>query len=525
MQAPTASATPLSGAPATAGRRRWAALAVLCTPLLIVSLDNTVLNVVLPTLVRSLHATTSDLQWIVDSYVLVFGGLMLVAGSLADRVGRKRTFVAGLLLFAAGSTWAALSGSVGMLIAARAGMGVGAALIMPATLAIITDTFAGERERQRALGIWSGTSGAGIALGPIVGGLLLAHFHWGSVFLINVPVAIIGLALAVPLVPDSRDPHARRTDPLGSLLSILGLGLLLWGIIEAPVHGWSSALVLGACLAGAGVLAAFALWERASSHPMLDLRYFADRRFSVAVSCNGLLMLGLMGALFVLTQFMQFQLGYTPLQAGVRVLPAAGAIVLIAPLSSAIVGRVGTRLTVTAGMLAAAGGLAQISSVGLGTTYGQVVPGMALLGVGAGLVMPASVGAVMGSLPRAHTGIGSGTNGTFVQVGGALGVALIGSLLSTRYQGRLEGPLAAARVPHAAAQTILGGLGEALGLAAHLGGALGGLLSGLARSAFLDGMSLGLTVGACVVGAGALLALLALPARSRAEEELRRRRG
>ena len=269
--------------PGIEGSRRWWALAVLCVPLLIVSLDNTVLNVVLPTLVRKLHATTSELQWIVDAYALVFGGLMLVAGSLADRVGRKRTFLAGLLAFAAGSTWAAFSGSVGILIAARASMGIGAALIMPSTLAIITTMFADAGERQRALGFWSGTSGAGLALGPIVGGLLLAHFWWGSVFLINVPVALLGALLALPLVPDSRNPRAGGLDSLGSLLSITGLGLLLWAIIEAPVHGWSSALVLGAGAGGIAILVGFVAWERTSSNPMLNLRFFAARRFSAAI--------------------------------------------------------------------------------------------------------------------------------------------------------------------------------------------------------------------------------------------------
>src|SRR5450755_41603 len=310
------------GAGSTASPRRWWALAVLCVPLLIVSLDNTVLNVVLPTLVRKLHATTSELQWIVDAYALVFGGLMLVAGSLADRVGRKRTFVAGLLAFAAGSTWAAFSGSVGLLIAARASMGIGAALIMPSTLSIITDMFREPGERQRAIGLWAGTSGVGIALGPIIGGLLLARFWWGSVFLINVPIALIGIGCGVLLVPDSKNDAALRPDLAGALLSIAGLGLLLWSIIEAPTRGWSSPLVIGAGLAGLAVLGGFAAWERASSHPMLNLDFFRARSFSGAVTSVGLATFGLFGALFVLTQFLQFNLGYTALQAGVRVLPA-----------------------------------------------------------------------------------------------------------------------------------------------------------------------------------------------------------
>jgi EmrB/QacA subfamily drug resistance transporter len=493
--------------------RRWAALAVLCVPLLVVSLDNTVLNVVLPTLVRKLDASDSQLQWIVDAYVLVFGGLLLVAGSLADRVGRKRTFMAGLGAFAAGSTWAAVSGSTDMLIAARASMGVGAALIMPSTLSIITNTFTDPEDRQRALGLWSATSGAGIALGPIVGGLLLAHFWWGSVFLINVPIALIGLALAVPLVPDSRNPVAERPDPGGSLLSIAGLGLVLWAIIEAPVHGWSSPLVVGAGTAGLVVLASFFVWERTRRHPMLNLGYFRERSFSGAVVSVGLVMFGLFGALFVLTQFLQFQLGYTPLQAGLRTLPAAGAIVVVAPASSLFVRWLSTKLTVTGGLLVVAAGLWQISGASVTSAYTDVLPGMVMLGVGAGMVIPAATGSVMGSVPAEHTGVGSATNGAFLQVGGALGVAVIGSLLSTRYQHRMTSALAPYHVPGSVENTILGSVGGALHVAHQVGGSTGALLAGAARSAFLSGMDLALTVGAIVALVAALLALFAIPAK------------
>ncbi len=493
--------------------RPWLALAVLCVSLLIVTLDNTVLNVVLPTLVRDLHATTSQLQWIVDAYVMVFAGLLLVAGSLADRLGRKRTFLAGLAAFAAGSAWAAFSGSVGVLIAARASMGIGAALIMPSTLSIITDMFRDGAERQRAIGLWAGTSGVGIALGPIIGGLLLAHFWWGSVFLINVPIALVGIACALPLVPDSANPAAASPDLAGALLSIGGLGLVLWSLIEAPVHGWSSALVIGTGLGGLAILAAFGAWERASKHPMLNLDFFRRRQFSAAISSVGLVTFGLFGALFVLTQYLQFQLGYTALQAGVRVLPAAGAIALVAPLSTVLVRAVGTKLTAAAGLAIIAGGLWQISGATVATTYLGTLPGMIMLGVGAGLVIPSGTASVMGSLPREHTGIGSATNGAVLQIGGALGVAVIGSLLSTRYQDNVTAVLAAYHVPPTVLSTILGSLGGALGVAAHVGPVLGAALERLARSAFISGMDLGLTVGAGVALAGCLLALVALPSR------------
>jgi EmrB/QacA subfamily drug resistance transporter len=494
--------------------RRWLALAVLCISLLIVTLDNTVLNVALPTLVRDLHATSSQLQWIVDAYVIVFAGLLLVAGSVADRVGRKRTFLAGLAAFAAGSTWAAFSGSVGMLIAARASMGIGAALIMPSTLAIITGMFRDRGERQRAIGFWAGTSGVGIALGPIIGGLLLAHFWWGSVFLINVPIAVAGIACAIRLVPDSKNPAALRPDLIGALLSIAGLGLLLWSIIEAPVRGWSSPLVIGAGLAGVMILIVFAGWERASSHPMLSLRFFRDRSFSAAVFSVGLVTFGLFGALFVLTQFLQFSLGYTALQAGVRVLPAAGAIALVAPVSAVLVRIAGTKITVAAGLLIVAGGLWQISGATVTSTYASTVAGMILLGIGAGLTIPGGTASVMGSLPPEHTGVGSATNGAFLQTGGALGVAVIGSLLSTRYQGKMNSALAPYHLPAAVLHTVLGSVGGALGLAAHLGGATGAALAGAARTAFVSGMDLGLLTGAIVAVAAGVLALATLPGRA-----------
>ncbi len=481
--------------------------------LLIVTLDNTVLNVVLPTLVRDLNATTSQLQWIVDAYVMVFAGLLLPAGSVADRLGRKKTFLAGLAAFAAGSTWAAFSGSVGMLIAARASMGIGGALIMPSTLSIITNMFSDRAERQRAIGMWAGTSGAGIALGPIIGGLLLAHFWWGSVFLINVPLAVAGIAFALPLVPNSRNARAAAPDVTGAVLSILGLALVLWALIEAPTEGWSSALVIGTGLAGIAVLAGFARWELVSTHPMLNPAFFRHRQFSAAIGSVGLLTFGLFGALFLLTQFMQFSIGYTPLQAGVRVLPAAGAIAVIAPTSATFVRLAGTKFTAAAGALIAAGGLWYISGSTTATTYLGILPGMIMLGVGAGLVIPSATASVMGSVPPEHTGVASAANGTFLQVGGALGVAVLGSLLATRYTDHMTAALAPHHIPASVLAVILGSLGGALEVAAHVGGLLGRELASLARAAFVSGMDLAMATAAAVTATGGAIILLALPSR------------
>ncbi|HUN34571.1 MAG TPA: MFS transporter [Trebonia sp.] len=492
---------------------RWLALAVLCVTLLMVALDNTVLNVALPTLVRDLHASTTQLQWVVDAYVLVFAGLLLVSGSVADRVGRKKVFCAGLLAFAAGSAWAAFSGSTGMLIAARASMGIGGATMMPATLSLVTSIFTDPAERQRAIGLWAGTSGLGIALGPIVGGLLLARFWWGSVFLVNVPIAVLGFALAIWLVPDSRNPASRKPDGVGAAASIAGLGLLLWSLIEAPVRGWGSVRVLAALAGGIAVLALFAWWERRTAHPMLPLSFFSRRAFSGAVASVALTMFGLFGALFLLTQYLQFGLGYSALATGVRVLPAAGAIAVIAPLSSLLLRGTAPRYVTGAGLAAIAAGLWQISGATVTSTYGDILPGMILLGIGAGLAIPAATGSVMGSLPGGDAGVGSAANGAFLQTGGALGVAVMGSLLSTRYTSDVNAALAPYHVPPTIAAMIRGSLGGAEQVASRAGGQLGTELTRLAQGAFVSGMDLALAVAAPVALCGCLLALTVLPPR------------
>jgi EmrB/QacA subfamily drug resistance transporter len=504
---------PMAVRPAEPGRpgRRWLSLAVLCVALLMVNLDNTVLNVALPTLVRDLHATTTQLQWIVDAYVLVFAGLLLVAGSVADRIGRKKVFCAGLLAFAAGSAWAAFSGSTGMLIAARASMGIGGAVMMPATLALITSIFTNTAERQRAIGLWAGTSGLGVALGPIVGGALLARFWWGSVFLINVPVAVVGFACAIPLIPESRNQAARPPDLAGAALSMAGLGLLLWSLIEAPVRGWTSPRVLAAGASGLAVLALFTLWENRTSHPMLNMAFFRKRAFTGAICSVGMVTFGLFGALFLLTQYLQFSLGYSALEAGIRVLPAAGMIAVIAPLSALALRVTTPRYTVAAGLACIAVGLWLLSGTTVASTYTSILPGIMLLGAGAGLAMPAATESVMGSLPASDTGVGAATNGTFLQTGGALGVAVIGSLLSTRYTNDMSAALASHHVPAAVSQAISGSLGGALEVAARIGGHLGALLAGAARSAFVSGMDLGLLTGACAAIGGCVIALAILP--------------
>jgi EmrB/QacA subfamily drug resistance transporter len=494
------------------GDRRFI-LAVLCVSLLIVSLDNTILNVALPVIVRTLHASSSSLQWIVDSYAIVFAGLLLVAGSLGDRLGRKWVFMTGLAIFAAGSAVSAFSGSADRLIAARAFMGIGGAAIMPSTLSILTNTFTESRERARAIGIWSGTTGLGVAVGPVAGGWLLAHFWWGSVFLVNVPIAIIGLLAATWLVPNSKNPDSKRPDPVGSGLSIVGMGLLLWGIIEAPNRSWTSPLILGAIASAIAVLAVFVIWERQSSHPMLQVSFFRSRRFSAAVGTMGMVMFALMGGLFLLTQYLQFSLGYTAFETGLRIAPIAAVLLVVAPLSSMIDHLVGTKPVVFTGMALLALGFGLLTRVTVHDTYLDVLPAFLVLGLGTGLAFAPCTESVMGSLPVDQAGVGAATNGASLQTGGALGVGVLGSLLNTRYQNRLAPVLAHYKMPTSILHLITGSLGGALAVSQRIGGTLGLELANFGRRSFVSGMDLAVTVAAFVVGTAGVVVLVVLPNR------------
>ena len=513
-EGPTSSLETSPGSPTPPHRDRRLILAVLCVSLLIVSLDNTILNVALPVIVRTLHASSSSLQWIVDSYAIVFAGLLLLAGSLGDRLGRKWVFMAGLVIFAAGSAVSAFSGTADRLIAARAFMGIGGAAIMPSTLSILTSTFTEARERARAIGIWSGTTGLGVAVGPVAGGWLLSHFWWGSVFLVNVPIALVGLFATVWFVPNSRNSNTKRADPIGAGLSIVGMGLLLWGIIEAPNRSWTSPLILGAIVAAIAILAVFTIWERRSSHPMLEVSFFKSRRFSAAVGTMGLIMFALMGGLFLLTQYLQFSLGYTAFETGLRIAPIAAVLLVVAPLSSVLDHIVGTKPVVFAGMAIVALGFALLTRVTVHDTYMDVLPAFVLIGLGTGLAFAPSTESVMGSLPVDQAGVGAATNGAALQTGGALGVGVLGSLLNTRYQNLLAPVLAHYKMPASVLHLITGSLGGALAVSEKIGGVLGPELASFARRSFISGMDLAVSVAAIVVGAAGLVVLAALPNRS-----------
>ncbi len=502
--------------PAPAGdrvvRHRGIVLAVLCVSLLVVSLDTTILNVALPAIVRAMHATSSQLQWIVDAYVIVFAGLLLVLGSLGDRIGRKWVFLGGLVLFAAGSATSAFSTTPDRLIAARAFMGIGAAAIMPSTLSILASVFTAADERLQAIGIWSGTTGLGVAIGPVAGGWLLAHYWWGSVFLVNVPIALVGLCAAAWLVPNSANPESKRPDPIGALLSIVGMALLLWGIIEAPDRSWTSPLIIGAIVAALVVLAGFVWWERLSTHPMIELSFFRSRRFSAAIGAMGLVIFALMGALFLLTQYLQFSLGYSALQAGLRLAPIAAVLLVVAPASTLVVRYLGTKPVVFGGLAFVAVGLGMLSRITVHGTYLEALPGLFFVGIGVGLALAPCTESVMGALPLAQVGVGSATNSAVLQLGGALGVGVLGSLLNTRYADRLAPYLAHSpiRIPPSVFHTISGSLGGALAVA-QKAGSLGAPLARLARLSFLSGMDLALLVGMIVVAVAAFVVLAVLP--------------
>src|SRR6478735_9044774 len=493
--------------------RRWFTLGTLCISLLIIVMDNTILNVAIPSLIDELGATNSQVQWIVDGYTLVFAGLLLTAGSLGDRFGRKLALRTGIIIFAIGSVLSALSGTPNQLIASRCLMGVGGALIMPSTLSILTNVFRDPRERGRAIAVWAGFSGLGVAIGPVIGGLLLQHFSWGSVFWVNVPIAIIAITLGVFFVPESKDPSAPRLDPIGAGLSIVGLGSLLFAIIEGPSNGWGSAMVLGAFVIGVLGLVGFIVWELHTDHPMLDMSFFKNPRFSAANTAITLSFFALFGSLFLMTQYWQFVHGYSPIQAGVRLVPYAATLMLTAPLSARLVERVGTKRVVTTGLLVIAGSLFALSFISADSSYLRVILNMCVMSVGMGLTMAPATESVMGSLPREKAGVGSAVNDTTRQVGGALGVAAIGSIVASVYAASIDKAASAAGVTGAAAETARDSLGGALKIASSLGDQAGDFATA-ARDGFVSGLSAGLRLGTAVVLLAVFVAWRFLPARA-----------
>ena len=413
-------------------------LATVCAAVLAINLDTTIVNVALPSISRELSAGTRQLQWVVDGYNLAFAGLVLAAGSLSDRIGRRPALIVGLLGFAAASAAGALVTSAGALVAARFAMGTFAALIFPTTLSIISNTFRDRRQRAAALGVWGAVVGLGVAAGPITGGLLLEHFYWGSVFWALVPLALVTAAAAYLLVPESRDPGVPSLDLPGLGLSVAMLASLTYTIIEAPSRGWSSVATLGGFAASALLLGAFVVRERRAPHPMLDVSLFRDRRFSAASGAVTVTFFALFGFIFLVTQYFQFIRGYGALSTGARILPVAVSIAVASAVGATLAPRIGTKLVVTTGMVLFGASFLWISTTGVATDYPTViVPRMVMMGLGMGLISTPATESILLVLPPARAGVGSAVNDATRELGGTLGVAVVGSVFSSVFGSHL----------------------------------------------------------------------------------------
>jgi EmrB/QacA subfamily drug resistance transporter len=485
---------------------------VLCLSLLVVVIDNTILNTALPTLARVLHAGTSSLQWISDAYTLCFAALLIPAGALGDRYGRRLSLLGGLTVFALGSAAAAFASGTGMLIGARVLMGLGAAFVMPATLSILNAVFPPE-ERPQAIAAWSAVTGIGIVIGPTLGGLLLTHFWWGSVFLINIPLVALALAGVILTVPETAEPGSHRLDIGGTVLIGGALFAIVDAIIEAPGRGWTGTGTLAETAAGLAALAVFAWWELRIAYPLVDLRIFASRAFSTAAASVTVIFFALFGSLFVLTQYLQLVHGYSPLSAGLRALPFALAIGAMSPLSPILAKRFGTRLVIPAGMALMGIGLLDLSTAGVHTAYPPIALAIALMGAGMGLVMAPASTTIMTTVPAHQAGAGSAINDTIREVGGALGIAIVGSLAAAVYRSRLTHVLIARHAPAVIVHVAASSVAAADAVGKQAGGAPGSELVAAAHSAFVNAMAMGLRVAAGVALISAVAAIFALPRR------------
>ncbi len=492
-----------------------AALAFICLSVFVISVDATIVNVALPTLSRELDADTAQLQWIVDAYTLVMAGLMLSMGSLSDRFGRRGWLSAGLAIFAITSAVASQVNSADALIWARAAMGVGAAVIFPTTLSLITNIFADPVKRAKAIGLWAAMVGVGVAAGPISGGWLLEHFSWGSVFMVNVPIALVAIFGGILFVPTSRDPSAPPIDLPGLVLSSIGITALVYTVIEAPNWGWGSLHTAAGFAAAVVVLAAFALWERHTPHPMLDVSVFADRRFSggsLAVTAG---FLTLFGFIFVITQYFQFIKSYSAFETGVRLLPVAISIAVASIVGPRIVERIGTTAVVVAGLGIFAAGLAWASTADAATPYLEIATQMLMLGGGLGLTTAPATESIMGSLSADKAGVGSAVNDTTRELGGTLGVAIVGSVFASIYSSRLGSDAAVSALPEQVRATMERSMAAAQQVIGQLPPPVIPDVRAAVNTAFLDGLQIGSLVSAGIAAVAAVVVAVLLPARAK----------
>jgi EmrB/QacA subfamily drug resistance transporter len=496
-------------------RRPALILSALLVAAFAINLDTTIVNVALPTLVHQLHASNTQLQWIVDAYNLVFAALLLAAGSLSDRIGRKGMLLCGLAVFGLASVAGGLTATAGQLIVARCFMGLGAAMVYPSTLSLISNVFTDRSERARAIGLWGATTGAAIALGPIVGGWLLEDFSWSSIFFAMAPVAALGGALVALSVPTSRDPTAPKTDRVGFVLSTAAVGLLVFTIIEGPNHGWGSVRTLGGFGFAAALMVVFVLWEHRSRAPMLDVSLFRNLRFTAASGSVTIAFFALFGFIFLMTQFFQFFKGYGPLSAGVHLLPVAISVGAASVLGIKLAVRFGTKLVVAGGLLLTACFYAWVSHADATLAYWVIALQMVLFGAGMGLTSAPATEAIMGVVPTHKAGVGSAVNDTTRLLGGTLGVAVMGSVYASLYGSRLTSLLPRA-LPPQLARTAHSSAGAAIGVGKqlrHMGNpSLAADVHHAALIAFFHGFTATALLASGVAAAGAVMAFVLLPA-------------
>ena len=488
---------------------RWWALAAICVPLIIVSIDGTILNVALPTIAKDLQATSSQLVWINSAYIIIFGSTILLAGSLGDKYGRRRFLGLGLLVFVTGSIWAGLSTSAYSLVLARGFMGIGGGMIMPATLSLITNIFPDD-ERPRAIGIWAGMAGIGIAIGPLAGGLILTYFQWGVVFFVNVPIVAVGVIAVWLLVPKSRASDAPQIDVKGALLSFVGLLALFYGLIQGPSKGWSDPSVIISFALTVVLLTLFVYLELRTPNPLLEIRFFKIPAFTTGVMSIAIGFFALFGLLYILTLYLQSVLAYTPMKAGLAMVPFALVLLVGSPGVPRLVTKLGERAIVAMGLLMTGAGMLVFTQITTSTAYPLVFAGLILVSAGLTLAQVPSSDAIMGSIPKDKAGQGSATNAAIRQIGSSLGIAIIGGISQLGYSNTLAKSSAFQALSASSAQAAEAGITGALNVSRSLGGS-GDALVDAARSAFVRGLDVSMIITAAIALIGAILAYRFIP--------------